>query len=436
MKISAWSEMDLEIKNVSQLIGEIKNLLENNFTSVSIQGEITNLSLSSSGHWYFTLSDKDASLSAALFKMDALRNPLIKKIKDGDKVIIVGDINVYPKKGTFQVIVKKIVQLGIGDLKEQFEKLKRRLSTEGLFDLDRKKAIPALPKRVAIITAQRGAALADFINIYKRRSLWMDLIVIPALVQGDDAPRAIRAALHNIIKYSLDATPDKKIDIIVLARGGGSLEDLWAFNDEGLAWDLFNCPIPTISAIGHEVDFTICDFVCDFRAETPSAAAEVITHQQTLIKEKMYTLKKRLVNAINLKISRVQNRLKNTNPHTILNIILKVFNSYQKRLNRCQIHKRLNELTHVHDFYQRLDENIDKIIRKLNETFKFLNHRLDKSNDLLKVLNPENVLERGYSYVNTQDGVIISRASEMDALEVGTQLNLKFYDGKRKILKS
>ena len=428
--------MDLDIKNVSQIIGEIKNLLEAKFTSVSIQGEITNLSLSSSGHWYFTLSDKDASLSAALFKMDALRNPLIQKIKDGDKVVVVGDINVYPKKGTFQVIVKKIVQLGVGDLKEQFEKLKRRLSNEGLFDLDRKKVIPLLPKRVAIITAQRGAALADFTNIYKRRSIWMDLIVVPALVQGEDAPRAIRAALHNIIKYSLGASPEKKIDIIVLARGGGSLEDLWAFNDEGLAWDLFNCPIPTISAIGHEVDFSICDFVCDLRAETPSAAAEVITHQQTLIKEKMYTLKKRLVNAIKLKISHVQNRLKNTHPHTILNIILRVFNNYQKRLNRCHIHRRLNELTHVHDFYQRLDENVDKMKRSLNEKLKFLNHRLDKSNDLLKVLNPENVLERGYGYVNTQEGIIISRASDLDALKAGTPLSLNFYDGKRKFLKS
>ncbi len=428
--------MDLDIKNVSQVVGEIKNLLETSFTSVSIQGEITNLSLSSSGHWYFTLSDKDASLSAALFKMDALRNPLIKKIKDGDRIIVVGDINVYPKKGTFQVIVKKIVQLGVGDLKEQFEKLKRRLSSEGLFDLDRKKAIPLLPKRVAIITAQRGAALADFINIYKRRSIWMDLIIVPTLVQGDDAPRSIRAALHNIIKYSLEASPEKKIDIIVLARGGGSLEDLWAFNDEGLAWDLFNCPIPTISAIGHEVDFTICDFVSDLRAETPSAAAEVITHQQTLIKEKMYTLKKRLMNAIKLKISHVHNRLKNTHPHTILNIILRVFNNYQKRLNRCHIHKRLNELTHMHDFYQRLDDNVDKMKRNLNETLKFLNHRLDKSNDLLKVLNPENVLERGYGYVNTKEGLIISRAADIDLLKVGTSLNLNFYDGKRKFLKS
>ncbi len=428
--------MNLETKNVSQVISEIKNLLESEFTNVSIEGEITNLSLSSSGHWYFTLSDKNASISAALFKMDALRNPTIKKIKDGEKVLLIGDINVYPKRGTFQVIVKKITPLGEGDLKEQFEKLKKRLASEGLFDLERKKAIPALPKRVAIITALRGAALQDFINIYKRRSIWMDLVVIPTLVQGDDAPRSIRASLHSIIKYSLGAPPEKKIDIIVLARGGGSVEDLWAFNDEGLAWDLFNCPIPTVSAIGHEVDFSIADYVCDLRAETPSAAAEVITHQQTLIKDKMRTLKVRLLSLIEIKISRFNNRLKHAHPHTILNIIWGRINEYQKRLSRCDIQKRLNELTHIHEFYQRLDESLEKMKSLLKEKIVGLNHRLDKSRGLLNVLNPKNVLERGYSYAETLDGDVISSGVDFDKTAKDSQLNLYFHDGKRLIKKA
>lgn len=428
--------MDLNSKNVSEVVSEIKNLLETEFTNVAIEGEISNLSLSSSGHWYFTLSDKDASISAALFKMDALRNPLIKQIKDGAKVVVVGDINVYPKRGTFQVIVKKIVPLGVGDLKEQFEKLKRRLASEGLFDLDQKKSIPALPKRVAIITALRGAALQDFINIYRRRSIWMDLVVLPTLVQGDDAAKAIRASLHKIIKYSMEAPASSKIDIIVLARGGGSLEDLWAFNDEGLAWDLFNCPIPTISAVGHEVDFSIADFVCDLRAETPSAAAEVITHQQTLIKEKMLTLKGRLVSNIEIKISRVNNRLKYAHPNTILNIIWGLFNNYQKRLNRCDIQKRLNELTHLHEFYQRLDECIEGLQIHLKEKLANLNHRLDKSSSLLNVLNPKNVLERGYGYVETLEGGVIASRQDLDKLPADVTLNLYFHDGKRLIKKA
>ncbi|MDO9182945.1 MAG: exodeoxyribonuclease VII large subunit [Bacteriovorax sp.] len=428
--------MNLENKNVSQLIFEIKNLIETQFINISIIGEISNLSLSSSGHWYFTLSDKDASISSALFKMDALRNPLIKNIKDGDKVIIMGDVNVYPKKGTFQVIVKKIVPMGVGDLKEQFENLKRRLASEGLFDLDRKKPIPPLPKRVAIITALRGAALQDFINIYKRRSIWMDLVVLPTLVQGDEAPKSIRASLHNIIKYSLSAPVEKKIDIIVLARGGGSLEDLWAFNDEGLAWDLFNCPIPTISAIGHEVDFSIADFVCDLRAETPSAAAEVITHHQTLIKEKMKSLKRRLQSTIEIKMGRVNNRIKYAHPHKILNIILNVFSSYQKRINRCDIQKRLNELTHIHEFYQRLDESVEAMKLLLKEQITGLKHRLDKSNGLLNALNPNNVLERGFSYVESPEFGVVVSGKDFDKLANDTELKIYFYDGKRKIKKA
>jgi len=427
--------MDIDRKSVSQVILEIKNLLETKFTNISMEGEITNLSLSSSGHWYFSLSDKDSSISSALFKMDAFRNPIIKTIKDGEKVIVLGDINVYPKRGTFQIIVKKIVPIGVGDLKEQFEKLKRRLAREGLFDLDRKKAIPQLPKRVAIITALRGAALQDFINIYKRRSIWMDLVIIPSLVQGDDAPRSIRASLNNIIKFSLDAPIEKKIDIIVLARGGGSLEDLWAFNDEGLAWDLFNCPIPTVSAVGHEVDFSIADFVCDLRAETPSAAAEVITHHQTLIKEKMQTLKGRLLSSIEIKMSRQNNRLKYAHPNTILNIILSVFNNYQKRINRCDIQKRFNELTHIHEFYLRLDESIDKMKNLLQSQFINLNHRLDKSNAMLKVLNPKNVLERGYGYVETLDGSVVASGKDLDKLSPDAKLNLHFFDGARLIKK-
>lgn len=427
--------MDIPAKNVSAIVSEIKNLLESNFTNVAIVGEITNLSLSSSGHWYFTLSDKEACLSAALFKMDALRNPLVRKMKDGDKVVVIGDINVYPKRGTFQVIVKKITPLGVGDLKEQFEKLKRKLAAEGLFDIDRKKPIPPMPKRVAIITAQRGAALADFINIYKRRSIWMDLVVVPTLVQGDDAPRALRQSLHNVIKFSMEAPPEKKIDLIVLARGGGSLEDLWAFNDEGLAWDLHNCPIPTISAVGHEVDYSISDFVCDLRAETPSAAAEVITHQQTMIKEKMRSLKGRLLSYMEIKASRLHNRLKYAHPHSILNIIWGQFNAFQKRLRRCDLRNRLHELTHIHEFYVELDTNLEEMKRLIKEKMMTFHHRLDRSERLLKVLNPSNVLERGYGYVETENGHVVASVAAFDKLPAGAELNLHLHDGKRKVSK-
>jgi exodeoxyribonuclease VII large subunit len=425
--------MSLNVLQVSQIVGEIKTLLESEYSNISIEGEISNLSLSSSGHWYFTLSDKDASLSAALFKMDALRNPQMKSIKDGDKVIVAGDISVYPKRGTFQVIVKRIVPVGIGDLKEQFEKLKRKLAAEGLFDLDQKKPIPQMPKRVAIITALRGAALQDFINIYKRRSLWMDLLVVGTIVQGADAPRAIRASLHNVIKYSLVAPPEKKIDLIVLARGGGSLEDLWAFNDEGLAYDIFNCPIPLISAIGHEVDFSISDFVSDLRCETPSAAAEVITHHQTMIKDKMISLRGRLHNTMSLKMSRFENRLKHTHPNNTLSTLLKNLSTFQKRLTRCNIQKRLHELTKIHEFYQALDDSIQALQRILKEKLQIDNARIDKAFGILKVLDPKNVLERGYGYLESSEGKVIGAAAELDNYPREATLNLHFFDGKRKV---
>jgi exodeoxyribonuclease VII large subunit len=400
-------------KNVSQVIAEIKNLLESKFVNQTISGEITNLSLSSAGHWYFTLSDKESSISGAIFKMDAFRNPHLKNIKDGAKVIIAGDINVYQRKGTFQIIAKKIIVIGVGDLKEQFDILKRKLAEEGLFDIDKKKKIPPMPKRVAIITAQRGAALQDFINIYRRRSLWMDLIVAPAIVQGQSAPDSIRQALFNIIKYSLNAPLEKKIDVIVFARGGGSLEDLWAFNDEALAWDIFNCPIPTISAIGHEVDFSISDFVCDLRAETPSASAEILTHQQTMIKDKMLTLKRQLMSIMQVK-----------------------YISLESRLEKNKIARRLNELTHLNDYHLRLDDNLDQIVRSLNLKHERIETTLARYSSMLSALNPQRVLERGFTYIESENGKIISSLDSFHNLAEKNKINIHFQDGIGKVLKN
>jgi exodeoxyribonuclease VII large subunit len=428
--------MNINAKNVSQVISEIKNLLESEFNNVLMEGEITNLSLSSSGHWYFTLSDKDSAISAALFKMDAFKNPIIKSIKDGTKVVVTGDINVYPKRGTFQIIVKKIVPVGVGDLKEQFEKLKIKLRNDGLFDLDHKMPIPPMPKRVAIITALRGAALQDFLNIYKRRSLWMDILVIPTLVQGDGAPTSIRQSLFNVIKYSMEASSDKKIDLIVLARGGGSLEDLWAFNDEALAWDIYNCPIPTVSAIGHEVDFSICDFVSDLRAETPSAAAEIITHQQTMIKERMISSKRRLLHYIEMKEARLKSKLKMLHPQNILSDIQSHFITLQKRLDRTKIHYRLNELTHINDHYQNLDQLIDKLINISKRNLEHKKQLILRLSSVLKVTDPKNVLERGYSYIEVDNKKFIPSAKSFDLLEKNNEMNICFHDGKRKVIKS
>lgn len=427
--------MEFATLKVSQLVEAIKGHLESRFRNLLVEGEVSNLSSSSSGHWYFTLSDKDASLSVALFKLDALANPFIKAMKDGDLICVQGNIGVYEKRGTFQIIAKKIVPLGKGDLKEQFEKLKRRLASEGLFDLDKKKTIPLIPKRVAIITAAQGAALQDFINIYRRRALWMDVLVVPALVQGGDAPKSIRNALHNVIKFSMDSPPEKKIDVIVLARGGGSLEDLWAFNDEGLAWDLFNCPIPTMSAVGHEVDYSISDFVCDKRAETPSAAAEILTQIQTQIKERMKTLHLKLIHVMKIKMHAFKSRLKENNPHAILNILSRKFQILERKLERCNLKNRLNELTHLHEFYMRLDELIETSLRSIIEKYKDMKTRSGHAMELLVAFNPKGVLSRGYTYLSAGGNKILGSKKSFEQLPSETSIEIHFHDGTSYIKK-
>jgi exodeoxyribonuclease VII large subunit len=416
--------------SVSSLVNQLKGLIEGQFRSVSIEGEITNLSLSSSGHYYFTVSDRNASLSACLFKMDAMRNPEIRGLKDGDKVQCVGSIGVYAKRGTFQIIVKRITKAGKGDLKEQFEILKKKLASEGLFDLEAKKTIPKLPKRVAIITALRGAALADFLNIMKRRSHWVDVMVVPTLVQGDTASKAIRQSLFNTIKYSLNAPSDKKIDVIVLSRGGGSLEDLWCFNDEALAWDIFNCPIPTISAVGHQVDYSICDFVSDLRCETPSAAAQILSEEQSKLLERLSNTRRHLnLNGKDI-INKRKDIVSRARPERLLSNVKDLYANYASRLERSSIIKRDVELIGLHDYWFRIDELIKRskyLIEKKNEAEK---SRLEKNYELLGALNPHNVLDRGYSFLTSTEGSVLSDVRSFNELSSGTKLNINFSDGK------
>ncbi len=427
--------MDLKPKSISEFVNAVKFTLENNFKNVFVQGEITNLSLSSSGHWYFTLSDQDASVSAALFKMDALRNPIIKNLKDGVKVQVYGDVSVFAKRGTFQVIVKKIIPVGVGDLKEQFEKLKNKLRSEGLFDLENKKPIPLLPKRVAVITAKQGAALQDFLNIYKRRSLWMDVLVVPALVQGESAPKSLREALLNVLSFSKDAPAEKKIDVIVICRGGGSLEDLWAFNDEGLAYDIFNSPIPIISAVGHEVDFSISDFVADLRAETPSAAAERLTQYQTQVKEKLINVHSRLSRSMGLIVQTNRSRLIEVSPLNLLNEIQSYLLFVQRKLSDLKLDHRLNELTRIHDHYRNLDDLTSRLTNVLNRKLELSKLKLDKNQRLLAAVGPESILNRGYSILSTGDKLYLKSGKDFDKVLKGTTLKVQFIDGTRNVSK-
>lgn len=424
-----------EAKSVKDLVFEIKTSLERSFRNILVVGEVTNLSRSSAGHFYFSLSDKDAMISAAIFKMDALKNPSLRSLKDGDKVLLFGNIGVYDKRGTFQIIGKKITLAGIGDLKVEFEKLKRKLSKEGLFDIDQKVKIPRYAKRVAIITAKKGAALQDFINVYRRRSLWMDLIVVPAVVQGEQSAESLRKALFYTIKYSMNAAFEKKIDVIVLTRGGGSLEDLWSFNDEALAWDIFNCPIPIISAVGHQVDFSISDFVSDLRCETPTAAAEILTTSQFQLKDKMENQKNRLLKHREIYSYRCHERLRNVTPVKIGQAIERRINNLKNRLVKISLVNRASEYVHLYEYQYQLDD-LQKRMNEIRKTkISDLRYRIEHSGKMLEALNPSKVLKRGYSYVKSSGGHVVSNYIQFSKINNEETIEIHFDDGVGKVKK-
>lgn len=252
--------------SVSDLNRRVKQLLDSGLPRLWVEGEISNLARPASGHLYFTLKDDNAQVRAAFFRQRQ-RGPTIA-FKNGDKVLAFGRVALYEPRGDYQLVVEQIEPAGEGALKREFDRLKRKLQAEGLFDAGRKKDIPILPSRIGVITSASGAAIRDILSVLRRRFAAVPVMIYPSAVQGRTAPDELRAALETAVRRA-------ECDVLILSRGGGSLEDLWAFNDEALARAIADCPIPLISAVGHEVDFTIADFVADLRAPTPSGAAEL-----------------------------------------------------------------------------------------------------------------------------------------------------------------
>lgn len=424
--------MNNNIPSVSQLVTHIKNNLESNYQNISVTGEVSNLSGSGAGHWYFSLGDQNAIMQMALFKMDAMRNPIIKNIKQGDKVIVSGSVSVYPKRGTFQLIVKRIVPAGKGNLQEEFERLKKKLQEEGLFDMSSKKPIPQMPKRIGVITAKGAAALQDFLNVCGRRSEYHQVLLSAALVQGVNAPASIRKALEKLIAYHLKAKEEGRqkdmLDVIVLTRGGGSMEDLWAFNDEALAWDIYNCPIPTISAVGHQVDFTISDYVADLRTETPSAAAEVLTQRYMVIGTELSRLRKDLKNSMNAQLRKRYDILSETSPLSFLQALKSKIADYKHQLEKLNLIKRKEQILSLYEYSYELDRlgrSLSKSIERILTSYKNRNLEYEK---ILSALNPKKVLTRGYAY--TQIGnKVVSSAKELNALS-NVSVDIHYADGK------
>ena len=257
---------------VSQLNRQVKTLIEQGMTRLWVEGEISNLSRPSSGHIYLSLKDDSAQVSAAWFRQRQ-RGPAVG-FKNGDRVLAYGRVSLYEARGNYQLIIEQMEPAGEGVLKRRFDALKLKLADEGLFEEDRKKALPTLPKRIGVITSPSGAAVRDVLSVLRRRFAAVPVVIYPAAVQGDAAPGELIAALATAVQRD-------ECDVLILCRGGGSIEDLWAFNDETLARAISDCPLPVVSAVGHEVDFTIADFVADVRAPTPSGAAEIVVPSQS-----------------------------------------------------------------------------------------------------------------------------------------------------------
>jgi exodeoxyribonuclease VII large subunit len=413
-------------KSVSQLVFSIKETLEGHYSNILCVGEISNLSSSASGHYYFNLSDSNSSISCALFKMDAYRNPIIRTIKNGDKIIVSGPISLYAKRGTFQILVKKIVKSGKGTLLEQYNQLKQKLANEGMFDLDIKKEIPKFAKKIVVITAQNSAALADFSNVFQRRALMGEVIIIPSLVQGEKSEQSLINAFKRA-QAILD------VDLIVFTRGGGSMEDLWSFNSELLARMIYAADIPVISAIGHQVDYTICDYVSDYRVETPTAAAEKITEKQIELKERIFYSKKSLDSTMNQRLSYYKNKLYEFSPFQNINRINNVLQTYERRLSQ------LNLTTNSHRYLQlesksyELDELLARMRTSISSKITDNSHQINSLDRQLKSLDPKNVLSRGYSILRENDQVISSKKT-FDK-KTTNDLNIEFHDGIVKLQK-
>ncbi len=405
------------IYSVTQLNTEIKNLLESNpsFYNLFVQGEISNYKAHSSGHHYMTIKDDGGAISAVLFKQDALK--LRFKLANGIKIIARGRVSSFPKTGQVQLYIADMIPQGIGTLHLQFEQLKQKLYNEGLFNNEHKKLLPAYPEKIALITSPTGAAIRDMLRIIKRRWSFADILIYPAAVQGTNAPNELIKALKLANKHN-------KADVIIIGRGGGSIEDLWAFNDENLAYEIFKSDIPVISAVGHEPDFTISDFVADMRAPTPSGAAELATPDSTKLIYNIQNMQNRLVKAQNKQIELYNTKLNSllhrlSSPEKILKQKNQMVNLYKQRLIRAMESKQTeNKL--------KCDFAVKQLEQAINKRLDISKREFTKNCAFLDALSPLKVLSRGYSVTVNEQGKAIYNSSQ---IKQGDILKIKFKKG-------
>lgn len=438
---------NLDILSVSDLNNSAKRLLEKNYSSIWIQGEVTNFRSYDSGHWYFKVKDDNSEIQCVMFRFR--NNSANMKPSDGDQVVLNGSISMYVAKGSYQFQVDSIEYAGEGVLLKSFEALKKRLQNDGFFDEETKLNLPHLPQHIAVISSANGAVIQDIRNVINRRAPLIDITLIPALVQGDGSEESLLNALTQVKKLN----DLKKVNAVILARGGGSLEDLWSFNSEKLAMEIFKLQIPTISAIGHETDFTICDFVSDLRAPTPSAAAEIISEsylekfaELTEISNLLGTYFKNVLNGYDNKLKIIQKSL--INPKT------KIFQNHQKldeyenllninikgvivklKNNIALSKSELSNLSPLQNILIRKKElqSNQNILLKIMDTFiELKKERFSRLIGEMNSLSPLNVLSRGYSITNNKKtGKIIRNQNDVSPGDViTTKVSETLFDSK------
>ena len=412
------AEETRDVLTVSELTNRVKRALDNRIGLVWVEGEITNLRLQASGHCYFTIKDESTQLSCVLFR--GTRASQRELMEDGQEVVLHGDLTVYEPRGQYQLIVQKVELKGVGELQAKFEKLKLKLKAEGLFDPEVKKELPRYPQRMGIVTSLSGAALRDVLHVIRRRQPGLQIVLVASRVQGQGAEDEIAKGIEQLNKWS----KQQPLDLILITRGGGSLEDLWAFNEEALARAIFASEIPVVSAVGHEIDFTISDFVADVRAATPSAAAEIITAGAVTLSESLADTGERLSRLMSRRheylrdrLGAVGHRLLRCHPRQILQKHMQRVDELHDDLLRASqsqwksgehrwrgLAERLLRM-HPESTLKRRRERLVQLTQRLQEHAL---HRREKASqnvarlaDRLRLLGPENVLARGYSV--TQD---------------------------------
>lgn len=395
--------MNKNIYSVGQINNYIKNMFSQDFMlrNISVKGEISNCKYHTSGHIYFTIKDVAGTISAIMFA--GSRRGLGFTMKEGDKVIVTGSVEVYEKTGSYQLYARQIELDGAGNLYLQFEKLKNELEEMGYFAKEYKIPIPKYARRIGIVTAPTGAAIQDIRNISKRRNPYVELILYPALVQGEGAAQSIVNGIHALEQIG--------VDIIIVGRGGGSIEDLWAFNEKIVADAIFNCRIPTISAVGHETDWTIADFVADMRAPTPSAAAELAVFDYRLVQDKLYEYNRRMQNSLYNKLELSRQKL----------------NSYKLKLDYLSPEHRLNENR------RRLMEYEEKLKLRIDMIIKEKKHMLELYAGRLEACSPVKKLGQGYAYVEDYNGKSLR---SVEGVEANQDITIYLLDGKIKTVVS